>query len=80
MYMLLIAEDICYVKGFMNELRLHSNESNPENRMTKIDLKELKVITCINKTHLTFRWSTPKLNVFCLEQFMLGDLSENKTC
>ena len=36
------------------------NESDPENRMTKKILKELKVITYTNKMHFHFHWSDHK--------------------
>ena len=40
----------------MNELRLYPNESNPENTMTKKDLKELKITIYTNNVHISFRW------------------------
>ena len=40
----------------MNEPRPHLNESDHGNRITKKDLKELKVTTYTNKVHLPFRW------------------------
>ena len=48
----------------MNETKSHSNESDSEDRMTKKDLKKMKVITYTNKT--------PRLNVFYLEQFYVA--------
>ena len=47
-------------EGYMNELRLHSNEN----------LKELKVITYINKVHFSFRW------LWFWSNSMLGDFWE----
>ena len=37
-------------KWYMNELRLYLNESDHEDRMTKKDLKELKITTYTNVT------------------------------
>ena len=39
----------------MSELRKCVNESDPEDKMVKKNLKELKAIACTNKTHLSFR-------------------------
>ena len=39
----------------MNELRLHPNEINSEDR-TKKCLKKMKVTLYTNKVHLLFRW------------------------
>ena len=41
---------------YMNELRPYSNESNTEDRMSKKDLKELKVTSHTNKVHFHFGW------------------------
>ena len=38
----------------MNESRLRSNKSNPEDRMTKEVLKELKVTIYTYKVHIFF--------------------------
>ena len=40
----------------MNKPRPDSNESNPEDRITKNGLKKMKVTTYTNKLHLSFRW------------------------
>ena len=40
----------------MNEQKSQPNESHLEDRMTKKDLKELKVTTYTNKVHLPFRF------------------------
>ena len=39
---------------YVNELRLYSNESDPDDRITKNDLKELKVTTYTDKMRCTF--------------------------
>ena len=41
-------------KKYLNEPRPYSNENGVDDRMTKKDL-EMKVITYINKVHLSFR-------------------------
>ena len=44
----------------MNELILHTNESDREDRITKKSLKELKVIIYTNKVYLHFLWLNHK--------------------
>ena len=39
---------------YMNELRPHLNENDPKDRITKKDLKELKVATYTNNVQLPF--------------------------
>lgn len=38
----------------MNKPRPYRNESNPEDKMTRKDLKEMEVTTYTNKVHLPF--------------------------
>ena len=65
----------------MDEPRSHSNESNPDDMMTKKDLKELKVSIYTRYTFL-FDGSiigTPWLSVLYWEQFYVGWTSRNCT-
>ena len=39
----------------MNESRLHLNDNDPDDRITKKDLKESEVTTYINIAHLRFQ-------------------------
>ena len=40
---------------YMNKLKSHLNENNPENMMTKKSLKNMKVTIYINNVHLPFQ-------------------------
>ena len=40
----------------MNEPKPHPKESDHENKMTKKNLKKMKVTTYTNKTHFHFPW------------------------
>ena len=45
--------DTRVIKYYMNELRLYLNENDPEDKIVKKNLKQLKVTTYINKVHFS---------------------------
>lgn len=49
---------------YMNKLRPHSNESNPQDRMSKKDLKNLKVLTI--PTRCTFFYGSSIIRTYVL--------------
>ena len=54
----------------MNESRPHLNENDYEDRMTKKDLKELKVTNYTNMVYLPFRWFNYRN--FIVKRVLLG--------
>ena len=64
----------------MNKSRLHPNKSDHQDRLTKKNLKELKVTSYTNKVHLPFWWLNQTNLILGNLVFSKMHVSKNKTC